>query len=383
MSLIIARKDESKIYIVSDTKLTSPTGQVFNKGQQVSAGETVIKTTIINPYSCISFAGNVSFAEAALKSVSGNESVQEITSKLLANHISSDIAVEYIYTVIENSTPLLFEVKAGACTQVENAWIGSQPAFARFQAYILGENKKIRKRNFLSVTNADAGDLLQRMTEAMDGVIEDEDLPEVAGFKIKVFYDGSRFVYEGYLDTYFTEQQMQFDLTPGAMIPITHANAAQGGYTINFFNSRDNYNYVGLHVKQGVFGILFERKDGGLLYPRLLENTDELDFLDAVKDKYQIWPSGTTQSATDKFGHLAKQLFDQKDYPAAAAVYERGLKYLFGAEKATFYFNMAICQIQLNNIPAALTHFNEAVKFDQNRQAEATKIMQHIFNRRA
>lgn len=63
MSLIVARKDQSKIYIVSDTKLTAPTGQVFNKGRQVSAGETVIITTIINPHSCVSFAANVAFAE--------------------------------------------------------------------------------------------------------------------------------------------------------------------------------------------------------------------------------------------------------------------------------------------------------------------------------
>ncbi|WP_431200483.1 tetratricopeptide repeat protein [Mucilaginibacter sp. P19] len=232
------------------------------------------------------------------------------------------------------------------------------------------------------MTNADAGDLLLRLTEAMDGVIEDEDLPEVAGFKIKVYFDGKQFVYEGYLDTYFPAQQMQFHLTPGAMVPITHANAAQGGYTINFFNSRDNYNYVGLHVKQGNFGIVFERKNHGLLYPHLLENTDELDFLDAVKEKYKIWPSGTTQSATEKFGNLGKQYFDQKNYSAAIDTYSQGLKHLFSGEKATFYFNIAICQIHLNNIPSAIENFSEAVKLDPNRQREATKIMQSVFSSR-
>ena len=382
MSLIVARKEESKIYIIGDTKLTAPSGQVFNKGQQVSAGEAVIKTTILNTYSCISFAGNIQFAEEVLKSISPGEDSNNVTDKLLANHLESEQVTEYIYSLVGSDGAHIFEIKNGTCQKVESAWIGSQPAFARFQSYMLGEGKKHRKQNFMTITNADAGDLLLRMTEAMDGVIEDEDLPEVAGFKIKVYFDGHRFVYEGYLDTYFTAEQLHFNLAPGSMMPITHANAAQGGYTINFFNSRDNYNYVGLHVKQGNFGILFERKDGGLLYPRLLENTDEIDFLDAVKPNYQIWPSGVTQSAAEKFGILGKQCANHNNYSDAIKVYERGLNHVSGIEKATFYFNIAICKIHLNNIPDAVDNFNEAVKLDPNRQPEATKIMQSVFGRR-
>jgi hypothetical protein len=384
VSLIVARVDNEGIYIVSDTKLTAPDDQEFSKRQKNDAKEGVIKTTIIRPSCCISFAGNIDFADDALKAITPYSATGEIIEILRSQHELAGQRTDFILCVSEWEKRI-YEIKNGQVTQVTAAWIGSQLAFNRFQSCMLTEGGANSQGSFISMSDASGGNLFHKMTQAIDAVIQDEAIPEVAGFKIRVCFDGQRFKYMGYLDSYFSHMQLQFEIPAGAKefsIPITHATAAQGGYTINFFNSADNYNYVGLHLKQGKFGVVYKRLNGGLLYPQLFEDMDELDFLDEVKAKYRISPSGTTEDAVRKFGTLADACFHKGNFEEAIIWYDRGLGHLFKKEKARFYFNKALCLVSLKRPADAVVSFNEAVKLDAGYQAKAMEIMKNAFSGR-
>lgn len=384
MSLIVARIQNARIYIVGDTRLTAPNGQVYKKGQHLGPEENVIKTIILNSHHAISFAGNELIAESAIKSIGEDSTPGEIIEVLTKSHVESGQLSEYILSMMIDNEPHIIEIKNGRTGRVQNAWIGSQNGFNEFQGAMLGHKSTPFRQNFVSITDAVAGELMEKMSEAIDAVILDEGIPEVAGFKIKVYFNGERFVYDGYLNTYFAPQQLDFTIPQAQTsfgIPITHGSAEQGGYTINFFNSRLNYNYVGLHVKQGSFGILYSRENNGLLRPRLLENMDEIDFMDYVKP-YQISPTGATQDAVQKFGVAAKKLFDLRNYRQASDLYTRGLEHLSGKEKGQFFYNRAICMVRLNRIPDAAADFNEAIKLDSKWQNDAMRIMQDVLNRK-
>ncbi|WPU91718.1 hypothetical protein SNE25_20580 [Mucilaginibacter sabulilitoris] len=382
MSLIVTRKENGVIYIVSDTKLTAPDGQDFNKGQHYQQEENVLKATILNSHHCVSFAGNIQYAESAIKSLTGDQTDETILDILRLSHLASNQETEYTLASMLNTKAGIYEIKNGTVSKVEASWIGSQKAFGKFQSNMLGQNLNHKRQNFMSITKAASGNLMQKMTDAMDDVIQDEDIPEVAGFKIKIFFDGNRFIYDGYIDSYFASQQLNFQVPDSANsfgMPITHGTAAQGAYTINFFLSRDNYNYVGLHVKQGNFGILYCRNDNGLLHPELLAKTDEIDFWDQVK-KFGVTPFGTTQDAFQKFGIAGKDFYDQKNYLAAINSFTKGIEYTHDKEKGQLYFNRAICFIQINKMQEVLQDFNEAVKLKPENQAEATRIMTDLIN---
>src|SRR5450756_821935 len=88
MSLVVAKKEDSRIYIVSDTKLTNP--QNLNRVKLAAPEEfSAIKTAIINPFISISFAGDVTYANSAI-SVCRNLyfKVNEILSHLLKVNIN-------------------------------------------------------------------------------------------------------------------------------------------------------------------------------------------------------------------------------------------------------------------------------------------------------
>ncbi len=374
MSLIVARKDSKGLYIVSDTKLTSPDNWEFSERQKNNPKEGAIKTVIIGNQYCISFAGNIDYADQVLQKINITHNTADIIQMLLKQHNLSEQATDFIFCV-GISDPLIYEIKNGSVAPVISSWIGSQAAFNKFQTCMLGTNEAISQTSFISIAEATGTDLFQKMSTAIDSVIQDETIPEVAGFKIRVHFDGKRFNYMGYLDSYFSNKTIVLDMSKTFHIPLTHANAADGGYTINFFNSKTDFNYVGLHIKQGNFGIVYSKKDEGLLYPVLFENIDELDFLDFVKEKFKISPSGVTQDAVAKFGISGDSYYKNNQFEEACNCYSKGIHHLSGKEKARFYFNKAICLVQLQRLPEAMISFNDAVKLDSSYMVNAINIM--------
>jgi len=382
MSLIVVRKNITNIYIVSDTKLTCPDDIEFSKRQKIDPKEGVIKTIIINEFSCISFAGNIEYADAALKETGLETDTDNILSILLCYNKKSAGTTNFIFCTGQ-PYPLIFEIRNSEVRNVNSSWIGSKRGFEKFQSIMLGEDEVISEQISFSIKDSKGEELFSKMTKAIDSVIDDDNIPEVSGFKIRTYYDGGKFVYLGYFDSYLGGEEIWMNIPPGRSsfnMPIVHT-ASDGGYSVNFFSSSVNHEYVGLHIMQGNFGVVYSRKNKGLMYPELFKDMDELDFWDCVRAKYKISPIGITQNVVGKYGYLGDSCYKAGQIQDAYIWYNKGADYSHGKEKALFYYNKAICLLHLKRFSEAIFSFNEAIKLNGVYQKMATEIMKRAFGR--
>ncbi len=284
MSLIIARKEKENIFITSDTKLSFPDEREITQGLKRRPSDGIIKSTIINFNLCISFAGAVDYADEAIKKIHTDTSIEEVFKILFEIHQLSAYETDFIICI---GTPkaTIFELKENRLSEVSAAWIGSQRAFNRFQDYMLRNREKKQEISFFKVTpllESNTTDLYSRISDSFDAVIGDEDIPEVDGFKVNVIFE-NKFMYRGYFHSYLGNQEMKIKIpsnVSSVQFPVPfNGPPSNGNYTINFFNSSEDYKYVGVHVLQGNFGIVYIRENNGLLRPNLFHNYDEIDFL--------------------------------------------------------------------------------------------------------
>ena len=110
MSLIVAKKQNNQIYIVSDTKLTNPNN--LNRIDLVAPEEfSAIKIVNINPFVSISFAGEISYAKQAIATCRKlDNNINRILDYLLQTNITSNNATEFI-VCINLPTFFIYEIK--------------------------------------------------------------------------------------------------------------------------------------------------------------------------------------------------------------------------------------------------------------------------------
>ncbi|HEY8958627.1 hypothetical protein [Chitinophaga sp.] len=133
MTLIVARQDGQNIAIVSDTKLTYPDHEI--KQRKTDPSEGVIKTVIIGKNQCIAFAGEIDFAESALKSIGSMATDEQIIDVLKYYHILSENRTEFLYCT--GNPVLIYEFKNNKFGLVPNCYLGDKNAFEIFQAYMM------------------------------------------------------------------------------------------------------------------------------------------------------------------------------------------------------------------------------------------------------
>lgn len=107
MSLIVARKRDNFVALVSDTKLNLP-----NETTPTLA-DTALKTLLISKEVCIAFAGNIHFAEELFRTLSPEMSVGKIVTRALDSHINSELETDYIVMALTEGVPKLFSLKDG------------------------------------------------------------------------------------------------------------------------------------------------------------------------------------------------------------------------------------------------------------------------------
>lgn len=78
---------------------------------------------------------------------------------------------------------------------------------------------------------------------------------------------------------------------------IGHETAEQGGYSVHFVGSSLDFQKIALHVRQGRFGIVYQREGNGLLRPSVYENIDEFEFLPFIAKQFGIPTKVQTQDA--------------------------------------------------------------------------------------
>jgi hypothetical protein len=129
------------------------------------------------------------------------------------------------------------------------------------------------------------------MGDAFDKVIENGKIPEVDGFKVTIVWDNDRFYYPFYMKL----SRGTIELRGTGFGVIGHETAEKGGYSVHFMGASADNQFVAVHVRQGRFGIVYERENKGLLRPRVIENMEEFEFIPFIAGRYGIIAKGRTQ----------------------------------------------------------------------------------------
>lgn len=383
MSLIVARKENNNIMLVSDTKLSLPNEKSSSADRQKrtpSAG--VIKVTIINSKTCVAFAGGEFFAEEAIRKLDFNISLDDILAELLEAHLASNDVTDFIIASGE-SEARLFEIKKQQCNEVESAWIGSAGAFSVFQASMQGLIKRQKIGFFIELIDpGTTTDLFKKMSDAMDDVIDDEKIPEVDGFRVNTVFVGDAFHYRGYTHSY-RERPINVELPLGVTsmeFAIGHPTAEEGGYNINFFDS-PNPQYAGLHILQANLAIVYKRENNGLLRPTIITDIDEVDFIDYAEDNYNMGPSMMTQDRKHKCLTAGDVAANNKDFVTALQWYDKALRKCWGKDRAIFYYRRAVTLANLNRMREVPKALQDAINSDSNYQKLAYELISQIARR--
>ena len=256
MSFIYAEKivqsvdgeDHPSFHIMGDTKFTpipeSP-GIVDwgTKTYSLLSRYGIVKSMIIGPKCCLSFAGNnIAYAHDLLTFIytTGKFSVDQMLSRALEIHLSAPKdAIEFlICTVDEREEGHITCVKDGEIKQdCPQAWIGSSEVHKALQA----------QRDF-SISKSEHRFSLSQFQVAIERSCDDS----VGGFITNIRYDfyNRTFVYSERLETHTGRDQL---VQLGESIRL-YDNAADGGYLVHY---DENSSAFSLQIDQGDLSIVY------------------------------------------------------------------------------------------------------------------------------
>jgi hypothetical protein len=353
MSLIVARKSGSLIHVVSDTKLTYPEEKYPDK-KLAAPADGVIKAAILNPHVCIAFAGEYEAAEEAIKVCRRYDfMVANMKEHLLAVNKKTEGKTEFILCVgfPEYS---IYEIKDMEITQTSSAWIGSKTAFSIFQGKALEVRSTTRSMDSI-------------LDDSIEHVLKSGLAPEVNGFRVSVSNDGNFFHYKNYMATNMPPRTYTLKANQHAVIDI-YGTAEEGGYSVAFCENQGRHDMVAIHVRQGEFGVLYEIKDGGLLWPKVVPGVDEHEFNDILQAQFGIRPPGLFSSLQKSYFTRGNKSFAAGEYAKAISLYEMGLNQKENFFISALLFNKGLALIKLDRLNEACEIFDKAVKIDNKLQ---------------
>lgn len=177
MTLVVARKIDDTLVIVSDSKVTD------DAMLHPSLLNGALKTIVVSSTLCVSFAGNVPLATEALAEViTGSiRDRDDLIVHLLKCHRQCSGACDFLIAC-HKPPILLARVTEGRCeTDLQTTWIGDHTAFEAYQ-------EKLATDPFAQSTARYAGSdemaVASRMQGALSAVIADGLHPSVGNFVI-------------------------------------------------------------------------------------------------------------------------------------------------------------------------------------------------------
>lgn len=285
MSLVVSRKINDKIYIESDSRITD-----INEAKRESI-YGVLKTIILFPRCCLSFAGKPYYAEKMVKEIykHNNVSLEYLLDKLLKYNKGAENEVVFILSTINNNNKT--EIIKISNYQIErdlkSAWIGDIDAFNDFQ------------KNFFELKNSGKSEH-ESLTSAFAKVIENPNIPTVGDFQVTTITETGpqgHFFFQ-YFEKFFIIRggsqtfNIKVDKEQSSnKVTFTHTmqwgSAEDGSYAICYFVSvTPLINAIAYYFTHGNFGVLF--------CPRLsfegilIKDKTNMEFLKIVNEKYNI-----------------------------------------------------------------------------------------------
>ncbi|MBI3129246.1 MAG: tetratricopeptide repeat protein [Candidatus Tectomicrobia bacterium] len=316
MSLVVAKKTNKFFCIVGDSQLTLTNATHQNPLQGI------LKSVILSSNLCVSFAGNLHFAEEAIRTIPSIEksTLQTVIDHFLRWHEKSTEAhastTDFILAIGEPHFCLI-AIKDARANNVETTWIGNQDAFSEFQEYMQTEkfpplphppegNLAASISAILCPEHPDADhSTYTRMNNAMDAVIYNQKHKDVGGFKIPIATHKNDFCYMPYMRVY----PEPVVLPPvGAEKVIPFGTVEQGGYAISFMISDSAYPAcAAIHILQAKIGVVFLPDTTNI--PKssyIFQNIDEIEFREMVDREYGI-KGGGLDNYVARGVRLAKQ----------------------------------------------------------------------------
>ncbi|WP_300567291.1 hypothetical protein [Flavobacterium sp.] len=249
MTLIIGKIKDNQIRFISDSKITDE----YSVRNNVLAGS--LKLFILNPQTCMGFAGNLHFAEQLLSEIYNNKipTFPALIQKCLSINIESNDSTVFCIGFYDRNEPRLLKI-AGKSIQSnqKNVWIGDKLGFEKYQ------------QNF---HESKIEDDFSKMESAFDNVIKDEKIPTISDFQISIetiFQPQLNSFIFAYTDKFlmsYAPQNFTMQINPGEKSATHHlgfGGADIGGFGTSYLRSINVFQpAIAIHFPQGEFGVLF------------------------------------------------------------------------------------------------------------------------------
>ena len=262
MTLVVARIIENQIKILSDTKITDPSGT----GQGLS--NHILKAVIINPNLCICFAQTISKALRAIKEItiygdSQNE-LDRVLMFFLEKHREGNNDPDFIIAALKPH-PSLHRISQGEMISTPATWIGNKDAFEDYQKHY----------QYVSQLKELPEDISLCMEFAIRHLIDEAIYDDIGDFVIGVTSSPEGFSYINY-----TSGISAIRISPtGESDSISSQTAAMGGNSYSVVTPRKvGIGAIGLHFYQGKFG--------AILYPT--KNEKPIIYANVTMDQFKL-----------------------------------------------------------------------------------------------
>jgi len=260
MTLVVARRCEGRIYMVSDTKLT-PTVKLAPKVDRECSGQIYfiggLKIVVPHPGVAIAFADTVEFARQAIEGIHscGVDLFDKNTvlDYLLRHHqrslqLGNNASVEFIAAfILDSGDSELFLVKNGEVLLVDSGYIGDTDSYNSF----------LHHEHRLTASTGPTPSPLGVATQALDAVIHDPNLDfrVVDGLAVALRQseeNGFVFVHR------ISVEGRPIAVHSGPMAPVTFGGAPAGANEWTIGSSPgDGFGVLTAFCHTGSFGIIY------------------------------------------------------------------------------------------------------------------------------
>ena len=280
MTLVVGRITQGGLRLDCDSKITDP--NIAPNQNHIFSG--VLKTIIVNPNICFSYAGDVEYAQEAIENIYKltNPTVESLKKELLNIHKTSDGETDFLIGSLEQQ-PLLYKISK-AKIEVSNSfqWIGDIEGFSLFQKEFLPKIKSTDPKHISSVHS-----------EAFKKVVE-SNIESIGGFHLTAHRTKVGLEYMMKMEIQ-PGRPTSVTVTSGEMKKLPLGNAEIGAYSYSYLKSSNPYKpAIGIHFPMTDLGTLY--------YPKIsrkiifFRNMNPFEFKKSVKEKYKIDLTGMVKN---------------------------------------------------------------------------------------
>lgn len=281
MTLIVAKIVKENVQILSDTQITD-----VSLERSTNPLQGKLKSIIVNPFTSISFSGNIGYAEGLLRFIYRNNisNIRAIIESALSANIHSDDNTHFIICYLHNNEPKLIVIRNRKVEDVKAAYIGDSIAY-----------KKYREFYEFSAKSAE----FDKMLSAFEMVVADEskETYTVGQFVTRIETESAANVPLNFLGYQVNQikiigKQEFIEKFKGNFF-IRNANSNEGGYCFSFLRGfQPNNPAYAIHFHVGGYGILFYPAiDYGQkehCTPTIIYEPDGTKFAYAIKERYNL-----------------------------------------------------------------------------------------------